>query len=75
MRSVLSISLSEAKKKEIERRAKKANKTISTYILNIIELEESMITENELVKMAKRAEKDYKTGKTKKLHSLAELIK
>lgn len=75
MRSVLSISLPAEKKKEIKERAKKANKTTSSYIIDVVELEKNLISEDELVKMANKAEKDYKAGKTKKLSSLAELIK
>ncbi|MBD3331176.1 ribbon-helix-helix protein, CopG family [Candidatus Peregrinibacteria bacterium] len=75
MRSVLSISLPEETKKEIQRRAKKANKTTSEYIIQIVQLEKSLISEDELLKMAKESEKDYKSGKTKKLKSLADLMK
>lgn len=75
MRSVLSISLPEDKKKEIEERAKKANKSTSAYIIYVVELEKQLISEDEIVKMAKKAEKDYKSGKTKKLKSLADLVK
>ncbi|MBU1151756.1 hypothetical protein KJ632_02920 [Patescibacteria group bacterium] len=74
MRSILSISLPAEKKKEIEKRAKKAKKSTSAYIIHVLALEKSLISEDELVKMAKKAEKDYKTGKTKKLNSLADLI-
>lgn len=73
MRSVLSISLSEEKKKEIEERAKKASQTTSAYIIRVIELEKTLISEEELIKMAARAEKDYISGKTKKLTGLADL--
>jgi len=75
MRSVLSVSLPEEKKKEIEERAKKANKSTSAYIIYVVDLEKQLISEDELVKMAKKAEKDYKTGKTKKLKNLADLMK
>ncbi|MBI2634885.1 hypothetical protein HYW82_04435 [Candidatus Peregrinibacteria bacterium] len=74
MRSVLSISLPADKKKEIEARARKANKTTSAYIIHIVELEKSLISEDELVEMAAKAEKNYKAGKTKKLKSLADLM-
>lgn len=74
MRSILSVSLPDWKKKEIEARAKKANQSTSTYILRVVELEQSLISEDELVRMANKAEKDYKSGKTKKLHSLADLM-
>lgn len=74
MRSVLSISLPLEKKREIEERAKKMNQSTSAYIVRMVELEKSLISEDELLKMAKKAEKDYKTGKTKKLNSLADLM-
>jgi len=75
MRSVLSVSLPEDKKKEIEERAKKANKSTSAYIIYVVDLEKQLISEDDLVKMSKKAEKDYKEGKTKKLKSLADLMK
>ena len=74
MRSVLSISLPAEKKKEIEGRAKKASQTISAYIIQVVELEKSLISEDELKEMADAAEKDYKAGRTKKLVSLADLM-
>ncbi len=74
MRAVLSISLPTEKKKEIEERAKKLNQSTSSYIIRVLELEKSLISEDELLKMAKKAEKDYKAGKTKKLGSLANLM-
>ena len=75
MRSVLSISLPEEKKKELQERARKINKTTSEYFLYIMELEKSLISEDELLLMSKNAKKDYKLGKTKKLVSLKSLIK
>ncbi|HBB03218.1 MAG: hypothetical protein US89_C0006G0028 [Candidatus Peregrinibacteria bacterium GW2011_GWF2_38_29] len=74
MRSILSISLPASIKKEIEKRAKKANQTTSSYIIRVMNLEKSLISEEELVKMATQAEKDYELGKTKKLASLKDLI-
>lgn len=74
MRSVLSISLSAEKKKEIEERAKKAHKSTSAYIVHVVELEKSLISEDELVKIANKAESDYRAGKTKKLKSLTDLM-
>lgn len=75
MRSILSVSLPAEKKKDIEARAKKANKTMSSYIMYVVELEKNLISEDELITKAKKAEKDYKTGKTKELSSLADLMK
>ncbi len=74
MRSVLSISLPAEKKKEIEERAKKMNQSTSAYLIRVFELEKSLISEDELVKMAQKAEKNYKAGETKKLGSLSDLM-
>ena len=74
MRSILSISLPAEKKKEIEARAKKMNQSTSAYIVRVFELEKSLISEEELLQMAKKAERDYKAGKTKKMVSLADLM-
>lgn len=73
MRSVLSVSLPAWTKKEIEDRAQKTNLSVSAYIIRVIEFEKSLISEDELLKMAKKAKKDYLAGKTKKLKSLADL--
>jgi len=56
------------------RRAKRANKNVSAYLLYAFELEKSLISEDELLVMKKRAEADYAAGKTKKLKSLADLM-
>jgi len=74
MRSVLSISLTEKQKKEIEKRAKKVGTNTSSYILHAVALEKELISEDDLLEMAKKSEKDYKLGKTKKLSSLADLV-
>lgn len=74
MRSILSISLPAEKKKELEKRAKQSNKTVSGYIVQILELEKSLISEDEIIAKAQKAEKDYKTGKTKKLTGLSDLM-
>jgi len=75
MRSVLSVSLPQKIKREIKERAKKSNKTVSAYFLDIFELEKILISEEELSNAAIQAERDYKAGKTKKLESLFDLMK
>lgn len=74
MRSIVNISLPLSKKMEIIKRAKKAKKSISAYILYTIQLEQSLISEDELLEMTQNAEKDYQHGKTKELKSLADLM-
>jgi hypothetical protein len=75
MRSILSISIPKEKKMEIEARAKRANISTSAYIVRIVELEKSLISEDEIIKASKKAENDYKKGKTRKLKSLKNLMK
>lgn len=75
MRSVLSISLPEDKKREIEARARMSNLTTSSYIIRVVELEKNLISEDELAGVMKKAERDHKLGKTKKLKSLSDLMK
>ena len=75
MRSVLSISIPPEKKKQLEERAKKANKSVSAYVLDALEFEQNLISEDELVEMSKQADKDYRAGKTKILTSFTDLMK
>lgn len=74
MRSILTISLPQKDKEDLLRRAKKAGKTVSAYIKSIIDLEQNMISEDELLAMSKTAMKEYKSGKTKTLTSLKDLM-
>jgi|GEM_PF-551897 len=74
MRSILSISLPAEKKAELERRAKKAGKTVSAYVLHLLDFDEDVITEDELVEIVKRSEAAYAAGKTKVISSLSELM-
>lgn len=74
MRAILNISLPFGQKKIIEKRAKKAKKSLSAYILYAVQLEQSLISEDEILKIAKLAESDYLAGKTMKLKSLADLM-
>lgn len=73
MRSILTISVPEKERKNIETRAKKAGYSVSCYMLYASRLEQNMISEDELVKMVKKAEKDHRAGKTKRLRSLEDL--
>lgn len=73
-RAILNISLPEAVKKDIVRRAKKSKTSVSEYVVRALRLERSLIQEDELVRMAVKAEKDYKAGKTKILRSFADLM-
>ncbi len=74
MRAILTLSLPPAEKKIIERRAKKARKTVSAYILSVVKLEQKLIQEDELCAMAREAERDYAQRNVKRLKSLADLM-
>ena len=71
----MNISISPEKKEIIEQRARKAGKTVSAYILYTVDLVDQMISEDELVQIAKKAKKNYEKGRTKELRSLADLMK
>lgn len=73
-RAILNISVPEAVKKDIVRRAKKAKTTLSGYILRAVELERSLISEEDLLARVKESRRNYKTGKTKILRSLEDLM-
>ena len=75
MRALLTISLPPQKKKEIEKRAFKLNKSTSAYIRYALELEQHFISEDDLVRMASQAEDAFQNGKTKQLKSLADLMR
>lgn len=49
-------------------------KTVSSYLLYAVELEQQLISEEELLEISKKADMDYKNGKTKEVKSLADLI-
>ena len=50
-------------------------KTVSSYFLYAAELEQQLISEEELLEMSKKADADYKKSKTKELKSLIDLIR
>ncbi len=75
MRTVLSLSLPARTSQQIKRRAKQRGyKSVSAYIQNLVADDEHLITEKELIKSMKLAEKEYKAGKTIIVKSLAELL-
>lgn len=75
MRQVLSISLPEKEVKAMKTQAKqKGFKSFSAYVQFLISADNHVITEDELVKMVRQAEKEYVVGKVKKLHSLKDLV-
>lgn len=75
MRKVLSISLQGETIKLIDRQVKERHfPSTSDYIRHLVENEEEMITEQDVLKYASEARRDYKLGKTKVLRSLRDLM-
>lgn len=75
MRSTLTISLPETQLEELKQKAKKHGfLSVSEYFRFLGNLDDGLISKQELFKLAKRAERDYKAGKLKKAGSLAELL-
>ena len=74
MRTILSLSLPQKERTELESRAKKANKTLSAYVLNALAIMKELISEEELLEIAKQAKTDYKDGKTKVVSLLEDLM-
>ncbi len=74
MRSVLNISLPAQHKLAVQKRAAASGKSVSAYVLHAIRVEQELISEEELLKMAKEARANHSAGKTKKLGGLADLM-
>lgn len=75
MRSTLTISLPETQLEELKQKAKKHGFiSISEYFRFLGNLDEGLISKEELLKFVKQAERDYKKGKLKKARPLADFI-
>lgn len=75
MRQILSISLPEKEVRRVKAKAKERGfKNFSAYISHLISEDTHVITEKELLKMVRQADKDYAAGKVKELKSLKDLV-
>lgn len=75
MREVLSLSLSAQTVREVKSRAKKRGfASVSDYLRQLIKRDENLISAEELLSFAREAEEEYKTGRTIKANSLADLL-
>lgn len=75
MRQVLSISMPAQLITEVKKRIEKRGySSISDYIKHLIKEDDGCMTDDEILKAAKDAEREYKQGKLKKLKSLDELM-
>lgn len=76
MREVLTLSLPQSATKMIKKRVEERGfSTVSGYIQYLLDTDDELISAENLLKMSKKAERDYKKGKTYKLKSIADLMK
>lgn len=74
MREIITISLPAKTRQMLKKRLKKRGfKGASEYVRYLLEQDEDVISQDELLVMAKKAEKDYKDGKLKSYRSLADI--
>jgi hypothetical protein len=75
MRQVLSLSLSPCAATELKSLAKKRGfASVSGYVQYLLGLEKDLISEKRLLASVRQARKEYKTGRTIKARSLADLL-
>jgi len=76
MREVLTLSLPQSTTKIIKKRVEERGfSTVSGYIQYLLDSDDELISAKELLKMSKKAERDYRQGKTYKLKSAMDLMK
>ena len=74
MRSILNVSLPSKTAKAVKARASKRGfASTSEYVRFLLNLDENLISADELLAMAKTADREYESGKIKKYKSLASL--
>ncbi len=75
MRSVLSLSLDEKTITMAKKQTKRYGfENVSQYIRQLINNNDDLISEDELLRLGKEAEREYREGKTIKANSIADLL-
>ncbi len=75
MRSILNLSLSDEALQTVKKRVKSGGfESASQYIRLLLEMDEGLISANELLQMSARADSGNKQGKFIKRKSMAELM-
>ena len=75
MRKIVNISLPQATAQVVKSRARKRGfASTSEYMRFLIDQDDNLISADDLLAMSKKADRDYRAGKLKKLDSLAELL-
>jgi hypothetical protein len=76
MRSIINISLPKETAVIAKRRAKMAGfVSMSEYVRALLEMDDGLISADELLKMSERAHKAYRSKKLVHAHSLADLLR
>lgn len=76
MREILNISLPKETVQKIKKRAKAGGfESVSQYVKLMLEMDDDLISEDEILQMAAETEKEYREGKLPKNRSMADLIK
>lgn len=75
MRQVLSLSLPITAVRQIKKIAhQRGYNSVSSYIGELFKADENLISETELLKTVRAARKEYRTGKSIRAKSLADLV-
>ncbi|MCK4553901.1 hypothetical protein KAU19_02980 [Candidatus Parcubacteria bacterium] len=75
MRQVLSVSLPGQTIQLIKKRVKKQKfDSVSSYIKHLLEIDQNLISEDELLRSVKQARLEYRQGKTIKAKSMADFL-
>lgn len=75
MRSIVSVSLPSGQARALKRRAVNFGfASLSEYFRFLVNLDEGLVSQQELLDAAREAERDYKANRLKKAGSLASLV-
>ena len=76
MRDVITISLPKTTTQLVKKRIQKRGfRGMSEYVRYLFDQDSDMISQDELLKIVKKAQTDYKQGKLKKYNSMADIVK
>lgn len=75
MRTILNLSLPPKIAISVKKRAKQHGfSSVSEYIRFLLEMDTDLISVEDILKMGRKAEREYRSGKIKQLNSLADLL-
>jgi Arc/MetJ-type ribon-helix-helix transcriptional regulator len=75
MRSVINISLPPKVAQKVKMRAKRFGfSSTSEYVRSLLDMDDNLISSEELLEMSRRADREYTTGKLIKAKSMADLL-